>query len=224
MKRFLLGFIVSLILMLGLGFAFNQSIYSGWSPSGPVPSWLQTPVFVAWLIFNSGMGYLLVPLIGGSVFAWHGQSKSGRFSGMVRWTGDPTDGRGCQIFPRVTIGGVVVGTAVVPDALLEQWRYPSPTASGLGALDVLKIGRCVVALHSAQGTRSAWGLGAIHKAYPFLAMGFFALSLVTFGVGLLVTYVPVFVWGAIKVGAFRNATQVNPQAARRTDIGRESAT
>ncbi len=207
MKRFLVGFAVSLIVMVGLGWLFKQSVFGGWGPSEPAPAWLQSVGLLAWLLFSSGAGYVLVPVIGGALWAWLGQSKSGRFSGMVRWKGDPTDGRGCQIFPNVAIGGVGVGTAVVPDALLEQWRYPSPTVTGQGTLDVLKVGRAVVALNSARGYRTAWGIGAIHKAYPFLAMAFFAATLVTMGAGFLLTYLPVYLWGSVKVAAFRGLTQ-----------------
>ena len=207
MKRFVVGFSVSLIAMVGLGWLFNQSVLGGWGPSEPAPVRLQSVGLVAWLLFSSGAGYVLVPVIGGALWAWLGQSKSGRFSGMVRWKGDPTDGRGCQIFPNVTIGGVAVGTAVVPDALLEQWRYPSPTVTGQGTLDALKIGRCVVALNSARGCRSAWGVGVIHKAYPFLAMAFFAITVVSMGAGFLVTYLPVYLRGSVKVAAFRGLTQ-----------------
>ncbi len=206
MKRFIVGFVATLAVMLVMGWVFNQSVFGGWGASEPAPAWLQSVGLVAWLLFSSGAGYFLVPAMGGALWVWLGQSKSGRFSGVVRWTGDPMDGSGCQIFPRVTIGGVPVGTAVVPDALLEQWRYPSPTAAGHGALDVLKIGRAVVALNSPRGCRSAWGFGAIHKAYPFLAMGFFAVTLVTMGLGALVTYLPVYLWGSARVAGFRAET------------------
>lgn len=207
MKRFIIGFMLSLIVMVGLGWLFKQSVFGGWGPSEPAPAWLQSVGLLTWLLFSSGAGYVLMPVIGGALWAWLGQSKSGRFSGMVRWKGDPTDGRGCQIFPNVTVGGVAVGTAVVPDALLEQWRYPAPSVTGQGTLDVLKVGRAVVALNSARGLRSAWGIGAIHKAYPFLAMAFFAVTLVTMGAGFLVTYLPVYLWGSVKVAAFRGLTQ-----------------
>ncbi len=213
MARFIIGFAVSLIVMLGLGWLFNQSIYQGWGPSGPAPAWLQSVGLIAWLLFNSGLGYVLLPVVGGALWAWLGQSKSGRFSGTVRWEGAPTDGRGCQIFGRVTIGGVAVGTAVVPDSLLEQWRYPGATVSGQGALDVLKVGRAVVALNSAKGFRSAWELGAIHKAYPFLGMGFFVITVVTMGAGFLVTYMPVYLWGSVKVAGFRTEVRSTAQAA-----------
>lgn len=206
MTRFIIGFAVTLIVMLGLGWLFNQSLYQGWGPSEPAPVWLQSIGLVAWLLFNSGLGYVLLPVVGGSLWAWIGQSKSGRFSGAVRWEGAPTDGRGCQIFGRVKIGDVAVGTAVVPDSLLEQWRYPGATVSGQGALDVLKVGRAVVALNSARGFRSAWGIGTVHKAYPFLAMGFFVITVVTMGAGFLVTYLPVYLWGAARVEAFRAQT------------------
>ena len=213
MKRFVVGFCVCLIVMVSLGWLFKQSVFGGWGPSEPAPAWLQSVGLLAWLLFSSGVGYVLVPAVGGALWAWLGQSKSGRFSGMVRWKGDPTDGRGCQIFPNVTIGGVAVGTAVVPDALLEQWRYPSPTVTGNGTLDVLKIGRCVVALNSARGCRSAWGIGAIHKAYPFLAMAFFAITVVSMGAGFLVTYLPVYLWGSVKVAAFRGVAKTTRQVA-----------
>lgn len=213
MKRFIIGFMVSLIVMLAMGWLFKQSVFGGWGPSEPAPAWLQSLGLLAWLLFGSGAAYILMPVIGGALWAWLGQSKSGRFSGMVRWKGDPTDGRGCQIFPSVTIGGVAVGTAVVPDALLEQWRYPSPTVTGQGTLDVLKIGRCVVALNSARGLRNAWGIGAIHKAYPFLAMAFFATTVVSMGAGFFVTYLPVYLWGAMKVTTFRSAVLGTPKIA-----------
>lgn len=207
MKRFIVGFVTTLAVMLVMGWLFQQSVIGGWGASEPAPAWLQSVGLVAWLLFGSGAGYVLVPALGGALWAWLGQSKGGRFSGVVRWAGDPMDGSGCQIFSRVTIGGVSVGTAVVLDALLEQWRYPNPTAAGHGALDVLKIGRCVVALNSTRGFRSAWGLGTIHRAYPFLAMGFFATTVVTMGLGALVTYLPVYLWGSMRVAAFRGVAQ-----------------
>lgn len=61
-----------------------------------------------------------------------------------------------------------------------------------------------MALNSARGLRNAWGMGAIHKAYPVLAMAFFAATLMTMGAGFLVTYLPVYLWGSVKVEAFRN--------------------
>lgn len=213
MKRFILGFMASLVVMVGLGWLFNQSLSGGWGPSQPAPGWLQSVGLVAWLLFNTGAAYALVPLIGGALWAWRGQSKSGRFSGSLRYASAATDGRGCQIFPMVSIGGVSIGTAVVPDALLEQWRYPSPTVTGGGSLDVLKIGRCVVALNSGRGFRSAWGFGAIHRAFPFLSMAFFVFTVITCGAGLLLTYLPVYLWGAAKVAAFRGVTKAKPQAA-----------
>ena len=213
MKRFIIGFMVSLIVMVGIGWLFNQSIYGGWGPSQPAPGWLQSVGLVAWLLFNSGIGYVVLPLIGGALWAWFGNSKGGRFSGDVHYAGLPTLGRGCKIFPRVTIGGVPVGTAVVPDELLEQWHYPSPTISGYGSLDVLKIGRCVVALNSGRGLRSAWGFGAMHRVFPFLSMAFFAFTVITCGAGALLTYLPVYLWGAAKVAAFRGDMQATPQAA-----------
>lgn len=213
MKRFIVGFVTTLAIMLVMGWVFNQSVFGDWGASQPAPAWLQSVGLLGWLLFSSGAGYLLVPALGGALWVWRGQSKSGRFSGVVRWTGDPMDGSGCQIFPRVTIGGVPAGTAVVPDALLEQWRYPSRTAAEHGALDVLKIGRCVVALNSARGFRSAWGLGTIHRAYPFLAMGFFAVTVVTMGLGALATYLPLYLWGAARVAALKAAAEPRLQVS-----------
>ena len=213
MKRFLVGFVFTLAVMVVMGRVFNQSVFGGWGASEPASAWLQSVGLVAWLLFSSGAGYVLVPALGGALWAWRGQSKSGRFSGVVRWAGDPMDGSGCQIFSRVSIGGVPVGTVVVPDALLEQWRYPSPTAAGHGAVDVLKIGRAVVALNSPRGCRSAWGFGAIHKAYPFLAMGFFVVTVVTMGLGASVTYLPVYLWGTAKIAGFRGVLQSEQRLA-----------
>lgn len=213
MGRFLVGFVVTLIVMLGMGFVFNQAVMSGVGGSQPQPVWVHTIGLFAWLLFSSGAAYVLVPLVGGALWAWRTQSKSGRFAGWVKHTGTPIDGRGCQIFPNVTIGGVPVGTAVVPDVLLEQWRYPGASVTGRGTLDVLKIGRCVVALNSERGCRSAWGFGAIHKAYPLLSMAFFALTVASMGLGLLVTYLPVYLWGAAKVAAFRPPTGVQLSAS-----------
>ena len=106
-----------------------------------------------------------------------------------------------------------MGTAVVPDALLEQWRYPAPSVTGQGTLDVLKVGRAVVALYSARGFRSAWGIGAIHNAYPFLGMAFFAITVASMGAGFFLTYLPVYLWGAAKVTTFRSAVLGTPKIA-----------
>jgi hypothetical protein len=75
------------------------------------------------------------------------------------------------------------------------------------ARDVLKIGRAEVAWNSARGRRNAWGIGAIHKAYPFLGMAVFVVTLVTVGAGFLVTYLPGYLWGSVKVAAFRGLAQ-----------------
>ena len=88
MKRFVVGFAVSFIVMASLGWLFKQSVFGGWGPSEPAPAWLQSLGMLAWLLFGSGAAYILMPVIGGALWAWLGQSKSGRFSGMVRWKGD----------------------------------------------------------------------------------------------------------------------------------------
>jgi len=44
-------------------------------------------------------------------------------------------------------------------------------------------------------------------------MGFFAVTLVTMGVGFLVTYLPVYLWGSVKVAAFRSVAQTTRQVA-----------
>jgi len=213
MARFIVGFVVTLVVMMGLGWTFNQTLYSGVGSSEPGPAWLQYIGLVAWLLFNSGIGYVLVPALAGALWVWLGNSKGGRFSGVMRYSGVPTDGTGCTIYPRVSIGDSQIGTAVVPNELLEQWRYPGSGVSGYGSLDALKIGRCVVALNSARGFREAWGFGTTHKAFPFLSMAFFMLTVVSCGAALLVTYLPVYIWGAAKVSAFRRDTAPKPQLA-----------
>lgn len=44
-------------------------------------------------------------------------------------------------------------------------------------------------------------------------MAFFAATLVTMGAGFLVTYLPVYLWGSVKVSAFRSVAQTTRQVA-----------
>ncbi|MFC3655415.1 hypothetical protein ACFOPN_06915 [Xanthomonas hyacinthi] len=202
MKRFLVGFAVTLASVVVVGWLFNQSIYQGWGATNQPPGWVQAIGVFLWLLFGSGMAYVLLPVLGGALWVWLGKSKGGRFSGVVSSVGAPDGGRGCEIAGRVSIGGEHVGTVVVPDALLDFWRHPGVSPGTPRQLELLKVGRCAVALRCERGTRNAWGLGAIHKAFPFMSMGFFAVTVVSLGFGALFTYFPVYLWGASRVNRF----------------------
>ena len=141
-------------------------------------------------------------------------SKSGQFKGAIRLQpGGADGGRGCLIYPRVTVGNDYLGTVVVPDALDDSWRYPSNLMLPGGDAEVLKIGRLLVAIKSNVRRRSDWGLFSVHKAFPFVGIVLMLSLLVSWGTSLLFLYLPIYLWGQAKVTAFLGVPHAKKQGA-----------
>lgn len=139
-------------------------------------------------------------------------SKSGRMQGAIRLPVGWEAGRGCYIYPRVTVGNTYVGTVVVPDSLDEAWRYPANNMLPGGEAEILKIGRLLVAIKSNVRRRSDWGLFSVHKSHPILGMLLMLSLLVTWGMSLVFLYLPIYLWGQGKVNAFLGLPHVAKQA------------
>ena len=129
-------------------------------------------------------------------------AKSGALKGAIRLPVGWEAGRGCYIYPRVSVGDAYVGTVVVPTALDEAWRYPANNMLPGGEAEILKIGRLLVAIKSNVRRRSDWGLFSVHKAYPILGILLMLSLLVTWGMSLLLLYLPIYLWGQSKVNQF----------------------
>jgi len=82
---------------------------------------------------------------------------------------------------------------------------------------VLKIGRCLAAMRGGAGYRGEWGVGSIHKAFPFASMVFFLVTVLSCGPGILVTHVPVSMYGSMRVANFRNRGAQPKFATRSND-------
>lgn len=146
-------------------------------------------------------------------------SKSGQFKGAIHLQpGGADGGRGCLIYPRVTVGNDYVGTVVVPDALDESWRYPANLMLPGGEAEILKIGRLLVAIKSNVRRRSDWGLFSIHKSHPLLGLLLMLSLLFSWGTSLLFLYLPIYLWGQGKVTAFLGVPHGKKQSTASTHV------
>lgn len=196
MKRFIIGFLGTGAILLGL--LLTYIVYSTIT--------MGTDLQNASGLLTLGLAFLLpaytfLGTFGGLLWMW--RSPGGRFTGTIEHASrEQGNNFECWLYGKVRIGNREAGTAVLSKKADKLWQ---DTMRNGQEIEVLKMGRAIVAIRSPQGSLNDWNFTTMRYAYP-LTCHLMLFALILGGLGL-VWLIPVYLWGTIRSSQVLKATK-----------------